>query len=320
MNMRFSTVNAVKANFNDVYSSDDPRKYFKVLGGLDYVIPEVAAPTLLKLAERLISVRGRPITILDVGCSYGLLSATAQLGLSIKQLRDRYERPPIRALDSDRLASFDAKFFASWPRHGDVRFIGLDCSRQAICYARTVGLIEDGVIADLEVETLNKRARAIISGADLIVSTGAVGYITEKTFSRLLDAFPFDKKPWVASFVLRMFDYTKISETLRQHGLQTECLDDSSFIQRRFLDMSERRHVINLIRSRGLDPAGKETEGFYHAELFVSRPAVDIRQAMLCQIVSMTDDNMAGCLPETANNGSEFKGHTPRQPMQSSAG
>lgn len=127
VNVRFSSINAIKADFSDIYTSDDPRDYFSVLGKLNYVIPQLAAPVLLQ-SERLIEIKGRPVTILDVGCSYGLLSATAQLGLSIRQLCARYEADTIQALDPGQLASFDAKYFASWPKRPDIRFIGLSMS------------------------------------------------------------------------------------------------------------------------------------------------------------------------------------------------
>jgi hypothetical protein len=57
MNVRFSSI---KGDFSDIYTSGDPRDHFKALG--NYVIPQLAAPALLQLAERLIGA----------DCSYGL--------------------------------------------------------------------------------------------------------------------------------------------------------------------------------------------------------------------------------------------------------
>jgi SAM-dependent methyltransferase len=287
-NARFSSVNAIKADFNDIYRARDPRNYFEVLGGLGYVIPEVAAPVLLQLVERLIRTKGRPITILDVGCSYGVLSTVMRYGLTVRQLHERYSAAPIQALGSDRLAAYDSNYFAGWPKREDVRFVGLDCSSEAIAYAVRVGLLEEGLVLDLETSALNERARSVVSKVDLIVSTGAVGYISEKTFSRLLEVFPSGQAPWIASFVLRMFDYKCIAETLGQHGLETERLDGATFVQRRFRDEAEFEDTLRLIQTGGMDPAGKEAEGVYHAELFVSRPPADIKRASLNAIVSPT--------------------------------
>jgi SAM-dependent methyltransferase len=287
-NVRFSSANAIKADFDDIYRAKDPRSYFRVLGGLGYVIPEIAGPALLQLADRLIRSKGRPITILDVGCSYGILSAVMRCGLNIDQLRSRYAKLPLQALSSERLAGFDAHYFASWAPREDLRFVGLDRSPEAIAYAQRVGLIEEGLTADLETNSPSERARSVISTVDLIVSTGAVGYLSEKTFAKLLQAFPPGKAPWIASFVLRMFDYGSIAETARQHGLATERLEGVTFVQRRFRDDVEAEETLRLLEARGVDPAGKETEGLYHAELFVSRPPADIERASLNEIVSPT--------------------------------
>lgn len=281
----FSSCNAIKADFNDIYRARDPRDYFKVLGELGYIIPEVAAPVLFRLVERLIRSRGRPVTILDVGCSYGILAAMMRYGLTIGQLRDRYAAAPMQALSPDDLASYDAHYFAGWPRRDDVRFIGLDCSAEAIAYALRVGLIEEGLVVDLETAAPNKRACSVISKVDLIVSTGAVGYVSERTFAELLKPFPFGHAPWVASFVLRMFDYREIAETISRHDLATERLDGITFMQRRFRDSSEYENALRLIQARGLDPANREAEGAYHAELFVSRPLADISKVGLHDIV-----------------------------------
>jgi SAM-dependent methyltransferase len=281
----FLSANAIKADVDHIYRARDPRSYFKVLGELGYIVPETATPVLFRLVERLIRSKGRPVTILDVGCSYGILAAIMRYGLSVRQLRDRYAVGPIQALSPDHLASYDTHYFAGWPRCEDVRFIGLDRSAEAIAYALRVGLIEEGLVVDLETHAPNKRACSVISKVDLIVSTGAVGDLSEKTFAELLKPFPSGHAPWIASFVSRMFDYRDIAETISQHDLATERLDGVTFVQRRFADAEEFENALRLIQARGLDPAGKETEGVCHAELFVSRPPADISEAGLNDIV-----------------------------------
>ncbi len=281
----FACVDAIKSDFNQIYKARDPRGYFKVSGQLGYILPQLAAPVLFQLVGQLIRQKGRPVTILDIGCSYGILAAIMRYGLNLKQLRDRYAAGSIQALSSDQLVSYDANYFAGWPRCDDVRFIGLDCSAAAISYALRVGLIEEGLVVDLETDVPNKRACSVISKVDLIVSIGAVGYISERTFRELLKPFPSGHAPWIASFVPRMIDYTKVAETIGQHDLTTERLDGVTFAQRGFRDSAELYDVIRLVQARGIDPSGKETEGGCHAELFVSRPSTDIRSAALHDIV-----------------------------------
>lgn len=281
----FSYVDAIKIGLNQVYKERDPRSYFKVSGQLGYILPELAAPVLFQLVGQLMRQKGRPVTILDIGCSYGVLAAIMRYGLSMKQLRDRYAAGSIWALSSDHLVSYDANYFAGWPCCNYVRFIGLGCSAAAIAYALRVGLIEEGLVVDLETDAPNKRARSAISRVDLIVSIGAIRYISEKTFVELLKPFASSDAPWIASFVPRMIDYTNIATIISQHDLTTERLDSVTFAQHRFRDSAELQNVIQLIQARGIDPAGKEADGVCHAELFVSRPSSDISAAALQDIV-----------------------------------
>jgi SAM-dependent methyltransferase len=285
---QYSTVNAIKANFGEIYTQNDPRDYYLALGNLDYMIPEIASPVFLQLANRLNAIKGRPITILDVGCSYGILSAIMRHGLTVEQLRERYASPAMRRLSSKALAAHDAYYFASWPELADMSFLGLDASPGAIAYARGAGLLDKGFAIDLENRLLDEDARASISKTDLIVSTGAIGYVTEKTFSKLLTAFESGHEPWVASFVLRVFDYEPIARCLARRGLITERFEGATFVQRRFQDKAEYESVLRLLNDAGVDPAGKEAEGLLHAELFISRPEQELDRAPLNEIVSIS--------------------------------
>jgi hypothetical protein len=111
---------------------------------------------------------------------------------------------------------------------------------------------------------------AKLADVDLIISTGAVGYVTEKTFDALLQSSA--RTPWVVSFVLRMFDYSDIAKRLEREGLVTEKLRSAAFVQRRFHDEVEAKQVNDVLRSKGIDPTGLESEGLLFAELYVSRP------------------------------------------------
>jgi SAM-dependent methyltransferase len=283
----YSDANAFKADFNDIYRRRDPRAYYQVLGGLDYVIPDVARPIFVQLAERCALERRHPVTILDVGCSYGVNAAQVRHGLSVRQLRERYLSPQIEHLSSERLAELDSRYFASWPVRDEFRFVGLDPSGEAIHYGRRAGLLAEGLAVDLESEPLDVRARGVISQADLIISTGCVGYVTATTFAKLLRAGN-PRVPWIASFVLRMFDFEPIANTLAEFGMTTEKFPGATFVQRRFRDAEECERTITALREKGLDPSGKESEGLLHAELFVSRPTASVSETPLTDLVSLT--------------------------------
>jgi hypothetical protein len=286
--LSYSQANAIKADFRDIYNRADPRAYYSVLGGLDYVIPEIARPIFLQLAEHCAAVCGRPIVILDLGCSYGVNAALLRHGLKMRHLKERYLTPEMRALCAERVAEFDARYFSGWPPRQDMSFIGLDVSAEAISYARSVGLLDAGISINLETEHLDRAAAELISRADLIISTGCVGYVTSTTFEKLIAAMPPRRKPWIASFVLRVFDYTTIEETLARHDLITERFQGATFVQRRFRDSLEFEETLAALDARGVDPAGKEAEGLLHAELFVSRPQGAAEALPLMDMLSLT--------------------------------
>lgn len=285
----FDDINAFKADFDEIYRRPDPRAYYQVLGGLDYVIPEVARPIFTQLAERLVAARGRPITILDIGCSYGVNAALLRYGLSLRQLQNRYLSHPLRALDAEQVAKYDARYFSGWPPRSDMKIMGLDTSAEAIAYARKAGILADGEARNLETEPLNERLRELIAGVDMVISTGCVGYITDITFQKIMQAAPTREPPWIASFVLRMFEYQKIAQTLARHGLVTEKLAGATFVQRRFQSRAEMQETLKALDALDIDPTGKEAEGLLHAELFVSRPEASTATADLTEIVSLTN-------------------------------
>ncbi|MGY8678399.1 class I SAM-dependent methyltransferase [Bradyrhizobium sp. UFLA05-153] len=285
MRLDFSRINQSKAVFDDIYALDDPRAYFSVLGDLDYMIPDVAEPVVRQILAAKASATGLTPTVLDVGCSYGINAAVHRFPLTFGGLRHRYARREMRAISSETLVRLDRSFYASWPDVGLARFIGLDISAPAISYATGVGLLEQGIVADLERESLSADSARAIRSADVIMSTGCIGYVTEKTFSKILDAT--EKRPWIVSFVLRMFPFDSLAATFAKHGLVTERLTGATFIQRRFRDAEEFESSLAALAALGVDANGLESEGLFHADLILSRPEADAHVAPLEDIVTV---------------------------------
>ncbi|MGH2930446.1 MAG: class I SAM-dependent methyltransferase, partial [Solirubrobacteraceae bacterium] len=284
----FQALNAHKANFDAIYELPDPREYYRVLCGLDYVIPNLAKDVFRALIRRSAEEHGRPVKVLDLGCSYGINAALIRYPLDLERLAGRYAHPEMHALETGDLIALDRRYFDSWPEQIDARFVGLDASPAAIRYATDVGLLDDGIVSNLERREPAGAERARLRDVDMIISTGCVGYTTKRTFRRVLDLRDGAAPPWVASFVLRMFPYDGIAEELARFGLVTEKLDGVTFVQRRFHSETEFAATMDKLEARGVDPTGKEADGLFHAELFVSRPAAAVERAPLGDIVSVT--------------------------------
>jgi hypothetical protein len=282
----FASINESKANFDDIYVQDDPRSYFSVLGSLDYMIPDVAEPIVRQILAAYIGRHRRRPVVLDVGCSYGINAAVHRFPLTFAALCGRYARHEMMAVSAEKLVELDRSFYAGWPDVGLARFVGLDSAGPAIRYATEVGLLDGGIAANLERDPLAEKDAAIARRANVILSTGAVGYVSERTYRKVLDAM--DSPPWIVSFVLRMFPYDDFAAMFEDYGLVTEPLATATFAQRRFRDAAECRRSLNVLAERGMDTTGLESEGLFQADLFVSRPKEDVRVARLEDIVTIT--------------------------------
>jgi SAM-dependent methyltransferase len=285
--VRYTDLNEIKSDFSEIYTDKDPREYFRVLGQLDYIIPHLAQPVFDQLIRARAETQTGPVTVLDLGCSYGVNGALMKYALQYDTLRSRYTDPALRAVSSGDLLRLDQSFYRSWPKKENIRVIGLDPSRNAVEYAQASGAIDIGMCADLESADPSPEQAKILQSVDLIVSTGCVGYVTSKTFQRLSRLARAGRTAWVASFVLRMFPYFGIERTLAGLGLETEQFEGATFVQRRFVNFAEMDATIRAVESRGLDPHGRESDGLFHADLFISRPAREIDRCPIPKLVSV---------------------------------
>ncbi len=259
-----------KIDLTDIYDRPDPRDYYQTLVNLDYCIPGEAEPLFRQVVEAERQRRNRRhLTVLDVGCSYGVNAAILKHGYRLADLFRRYSAGATGALSRRDLLSRDRATFA---RNGDdMTFIGLDPAVRAVGYAREAGILDAYLTRDLESEPPSTEERALLADVDLVISTGAIGYVGAQTFTHILDCA--GNRPWFALFALRMFPFDDIAGVLRQRGYAVFKMAGKTFRQRHFADRKEEAEVFANLAALGVDPAGRESEGWYHAEFFLARPA-----------------------------------------------
>ncbi|MPZ80347.1 MAG: class I SAM-dependent methyltransferase [Actinophytocola sp.] len=250
-----------KVSLDHVYTEPDPRPYFATLRELDYQLPQLAKPYFAKLIEE----RPQP-TVLDVGCSYGVNAALYRCDATMDELYDHYTGEEAGRLDRTGLLDRDRAL----GRSRGARFIGLDSSAPALEYAHAAGFIDDAIPADLERDAPTEHQAALLAGVDLVVSTGCIGYITERTIARIAD-MPDGRRPAMAHFVLRMFSYEPIAESLAALGYRTTGVA-GMVKQRRFADPREQEQILDALRANGVEPHELETEGWLCAQLYFSEP------------------------------------------------
>ncbi len=81
--------------------------------------------------------------------------------------------------------------------------------------------------------------------------------------------------------------YDRIAAKLAQYRLETEKFHGATFVQRRFANRQEMESVVRAVEMRGIDTRGHETDGVYHADLYLSRPLSEIERVLLQQIVNV---------------------------------
>jgi hypothetical protein len=259
-----------KLSLDHVYNMPDPRDYFSTLSHLDYRVPDLAKPFFKRLLDaRRESAGDTAAKIVDVGCSYGVNAALLKHDMSLDDLYQLYNGD---APDDQRvLLARDRALFAG-AADDALAVVGIDAAQNAVAYAVDAGIMDAGVSTNLETHQPSEDDKRAIEDTDMIISTGCVGYVTRTSLEHLVEAGR-DKGAWMANFVLRMFDYDPVEEMLAERGYVTERLGGAFFPQRRFASPAEREQVFENLRKRGLDAEEGEREGWYLAELHVSRPA-----------------------------------------------
>lgn len=277
---------AGKVDLSDIYDRPDPVKYFTTLSKLGYRVAQEAKGPFKQLIGSRREVEGRgAIKVVDVGCSYGVNAALLKHDLTIAQLTDHYADAESE-MSREKLMARDHRFFAR-PDDVQIEVVGIDVAEKAVRYAVDAGILDAGVTSDLEQDDIAAEDAERVAGADVIISTGCYGYVTERTFEQILDQCD-DSQPWLANMVLRMFDFSAAAALFEERGYVTEKIP-GAVPQRRFASAEERRNVLDNLASSGVDASSLEDTGWYYADLYISRPEDVARELPIEQLVQALD-------------------------------
>lgn len=155
---------------------------------------------LQSLLRQVIRARQRievcPPVVLDFGTVFGLNAAMARYPLTMNMLRDRYRAPPLSIVGALELASLDRHFYRSWPEVGFARFVGIGRCERRIRHGIWSGLLEDGLVADLEHRALLAHERKRLQAVSIVVATDPdTTPLSPAVLGRLFEALP--RLPWI---------------------------------------------------------------------------------------------------------------------------
>jgi carnitine O-acetyltransferase len=296
--MSYKQENEAKADFNNVYIAPTPHAYIALMANHGYEIGEQARPYCTAAAELLNENNNCawPVQMLDVGCSYGIGSAFVKYGCSFDEMVAFFaSRAPA---EYDSVCGAMRNWLNVTPPACDVRCVGIDSSKPAVRFAVDAGLLDGGISQDFEQDGVQPTAeeRAWIRSCNLMISTGAIGYVTERTFEYILEDFgrdhPGECGPFVVVTILRMFDLLPVQRVFEKFGYQFGVVPEVRLPQRNFVDQKEKDQVVRLLREKGIDTRGWEDQGKQFADLFIAAPPSQFHlllEAMTNQRLTCTD-------------------------------
>ncbi len=284
--MRYHRENEAKATFDDIYVAPTPHAYVAEMAKHGFQIGEQARPYCTAAAELLREQNGEawPVQMLDIGCSYGIGSAFVKYGCSFDEIVAFFSS---RAPENYSSCCEVMRMWLSVTSPVcDIRCVGLDSSAPAIRFALNAGLLDGGIARDLEQPNADptEEERAWFRSCNLLVSTGAIGYVTEHTLTKVLPHFgndhPADFGPYAVVTILRMFDAKPIIRSFEQFGFRFEPVPGACLPQRNFVNEEERSKVLSILHDKGIDTVGREDRGKHFADLFVGAPAEQIPELL----------------------------------------
>ncbi len=274
--MKYSQENQKKANFDDIYTSPTPHAYISTMAEHGYEIGEQARPYCIAAAELLLEKNrdSRPIHMLDVGCSYGLGSAFVKYGCSFDEMVGFFStRAPE---DPEEACEVTRNWLEVTPEPFDICTVGLDSSKPAIRFAMKAGMLDYGIARDFEnlMDRFTVEETYWLRKCDLLISTGAIGYITDRTITQILEYFGKDcsneNAPIAVLTCLRMFDTTPLAHAFERNGFKFAKVPGIMLTQRSFTNHKEEREILKILHEKGVDTSEWEDRGKLFAELFIA--------------------------------------------------
>ena len=221
--------NRVKASFYAAYTSLTPHRYLHNMTAVDYRMADYMNPFLTAVVDASVSPPPqRPVRILDLGCSYGMSGALLKTDCSYQELAKffRYET----SSEYSSCVTESKRWLELHVAREDVEVVGFDSSAEAIRFATASRMIDKGITRNLEENEseLTEDERSLIRQCDVLLSTGVIGYVTEKTVSPILDEFGHDVRgPLGAVAICRCLN--SLTRNPSRSPLPSTAIDSVSF-------------------------------------------------------------------------------------------
>nr|WP_309501406.1 hypothetical protein [uncultured Roseovarius sp.] len=263
--------------YDDIYNLPDARDYFRAMHHAGFRTAHHGAAAFRAARAELMRLRGLPsLGVLDFASGYGIAALLMRHKISLDAVLDHYRDPALDGYSTDEMTARDQDWLRPLrdPDNAD-RYAGLDIADQALDYGQRIGVFDAVFAEDLQTDMPSDALADWLTGCDLVVEIGSVAHMLPQALDRVLQAATA-RKPWVITAPIRGNDTAEAMDVMARHGLTVEPLPLPPFRHRRFADDAEQARAIANAAARGHDPEGFETTGYFHAQVYLARPADEL--------------------------------------------
>jgi hypothetical protein len=262
-----------KNDWSSVYQQPTPAEYLLFSRDNAYQVPDFACKHLHAiLAEQSLRLQ-RPVNILDLGASYGIMSSLLLLeDMTLDRLTDFFvKNGKIRARTQAEIKQF---FDQNKCPQTPLKFYLTDISQPAMKFAERMQLCEQAFCFDASQGVLTPELRTIIPQIDLYLAVGALAYIGDAFFAAILPVIQQSQRlPLFAFTVYRTFYPDTLEQLFKRYGYQLRRVGGPLKQARRFANAQEQAWAIDQLHQRQIDTVGFEDDGYYACEFLLAAPA-----------------------------------------------
>ncbi len=263
--------------FDDIYNLPACRAYYHEMYDAQYRNAHFAVDAFRATLAELIRVRnlGTP-SVMDFASGYGIGALLLRHDITLDQLLGRYQDANINAMTHEEVNAADKKWFSE--NQGEFSYcntFGIDVAGRALEYGVATGIYDQAYAIDLQDTVPEEDLTEQIRNCDLIIEVGSVIHMLPDALERIL-SLAGETLPWIISSPIRGNESKASMEIMENAGLVVEKYPVPPFQHRIFIDKAEQNRAIELVEERGFDTAGYESEGCFHAQLYLARPKNEV--------------------------------------------
>lgn len=261
--------------YDDIYDLPDCRSYYRAMDNAGFRTAHFAATAFRAALAQVKAQRGLERTsVVDFASGYGIAAALMRHGLALDDVLARYRDAWFDEASPEEVSEADKAWLHALRRPGETdRYISIDIAGNALSYGERTGIFDAAFAENLQDESPSEALAAELAKTDLIVECGSVAHMLPDALDRMLATCA--RAPWVVMSPIRGNDTQEALDILRKHGLKVERQVAKPYPHRVFSSPNEQRRAIENAQARGYETDGYETEGRFHAQIFLARPEAE---------------------------------------------